>query len=205
MQQVAWRVGNTLTLSLDAFFTDFYRPGLLAEILRGNQPKAPVDIATALQVPGLRMMLTNKLAHAELHGTQVVICFEQKPGAVINLGPTDQRNPFPPVNGYGPGTTPTCNFEKPLPSAGKDPAASMQQLQNWKPEVVSTPWDGKSSDTKRSTLHVLTVGVSQYTGSGFDPLPYAVPSAKAIEAFFRKQQASSNKPYATARVRKRAL
>jgi hypothetical protein len=77
----------------------------------------------------------------------------------------------------------------------------MQQLQNWKPEVVTTPWDGRPSDTARSTLHVLTVGVSQYPrDSGFDKLPYAVPSAKAIEGFFREQQASPKKPYAAVRV-----
>jgi hypothetical protein len=113
MQQVAWRRSNPTELtSLDAFFTDFYHPGLLPEILAGGRPKAVIDIATILQVPGLRMMLTKKFVHPEIHHGQVVICFEQKPGAAINAGPNDQRVIFPPVNGYETGTTPTCRFQK---------------------------------------------------------------------------------------------
>ncbi len=202
MQHLGWRSANGNTTSpLDAFFTDFYHPGLLAEIMGGSHPKAQVDIATALQVPGLRMMLAEKLAHLEDHAGQLVVCFEQKPGAVVNVGPADQRVFFPPVNGYGPGTTPSCKFEKQLPTTGKSSAELKKQLQNWRPEVITTPWDGKRSHTAHSTLHVLAIGVSDYpSASGFDRLPYAVPSAKAIEGFFHEQQASAKKPYAAVRV-----
>lgn len=202
MQQVAWRRSNPTELtSLDAFFTDFYHPGLLPEILAGGRPKAVVDIATILQVPGLRMMLTNKFVHPEIHDGQAVICFEQKPGAAINAGPNDQRVVFPPVNGYETGTTPTCRFQKKLPNAGANAVVLMKQLQNWKSEVITTPWDGKPSDTRQSTLHVLTVGVSQYpSNSGFDRLPYAVTSAHAIESFFKELGTRANKPYAAVRV-----
>ena len=169
--------------------------------MSGRRPRADVDIATAVQVPGLRMMLSQKQAHLENHGGQVVVCFEQEPGVVVNIGPTDQRISSPPVNGYGVGTTPTCKFEKALPRTGANSTAFMQQLQNWKPEIVTTPWDGKLSETSHSTLHVLTIGVSKYPAtSGFEQLPYAVPSAKAIEGFFHEQQANRKKPYATVRL-----
>jgi WD40 repeat protein len=202
MQQVAWKVNETgKSVALDAFFTDFYHPGLLTEILSGHRPRAQFDIATEIQVPGLRTMLREKLAHLENRTGQVVVCFEQKPGAVINVGPADQRIFFPPVNGYQTGTTPTCKFEKTLPIRDTNSAALMEQLRNWKPAAGSTPWDGKSSDTTHSTLHVLTVGISQYpAGSNFDQLPYAVPSANAIQSFFRGQQARAKKPYAAVRV-----
>ena len=202
MQQVAWRVSGTgESVALDAFFTDFYHPGIFSELMSGRRPRADVDIATAVQVPGLRMMLSQKQAHLENHGGQVVVCFEQEPGVVVNIGPTDQRISFPPVNGYGVGTTPTCKFEKALPRTGANSTAFMQQLQNWKPEIVTTPWDGKLSETSHSTLHVLTIGVSKYPAtSGFEQLPYAVPSAKAIEGFFHEQQANRKKPYATVRL-----
>jgi WD40 repeat protein len=202
IHQVAWRIGDSNNVSaVDAFFTDFYRPGLLAEILSGAVPRATVDIATALQIPGLRNMLVNNLAHPETHGNQVVICFNEKPGAAINIGPTDQRLFFPPVNGFRPGTTGSCKFEKVLSTAGLNASKLLKQLQNWKAEVVTTPWDGRSSDTTHSTLHILTIGVSEYASdSRFPQLPWAVPSAKAIEAFFRDQQSSARKPYATVRV-----
>jgi WD40 repeat protein len=90
MRSVSWRSHNTNDLvSLDAFFTDFYHPSLFEEIMSGGRPKAELDIATVLQVPGLRTMLAQKQAHVEIHNGQAVVCFEQKPGAVINVGPTD--------------------------------------------------------------------------------------------------------------------
>jgi WD40 repeat protein len=201
MRSVAWRTRNTNdVVPLDAFFTDFYHPGVFAEVMSGKQPKATVDIATALQVPGLRAMLAQKEAHIEDHNGQVVVCFEQKPGAAINVGPNDQRIFFPPVNGYEPGSTPTCRFEKRLSPDGNS-ADRIKQLENWKPETITTPWDGKSSGTAHSTLHVLTIGVSQYPeASGFDPLPFASPSARAIEEFFRGQQTRTGKGYAMVRV-----
>jgi hypothetical protein len=146
-------------------------------------------------------MLAANLAHLEDHSGRLVVCFEQTPGAVINVGPTDRRIYFPQINGYGPGTTPTCKFEKQLTASSPNSAAAMAQLEKWRPETIVTPWDGRVSETSRSTLHVLTVGVSQYpASSGFDTLPYAVPSAKAIDAFFRSQQRSSAKPYAAVKV-----
>ena len=201
MRHVAWRTNGNETSSLEAFFTDFYYPGLLGEILSGGNPKAQVDIATALQMPGLRAMLTEKLAHLENREGHVVVCFEQKPGAVVNVGPSDQRISFPPVNGYSAGTTPTCKFEKSLTTGGAASTTPIAELQNWKAETVTTPWDGRPSETTHSTLHELTVGISQYPPeSGFEPLPYAVPSAKAVEEFFQQQGMSEKKPYAKVRV-----
>lgn len=45
--QLRWRFGSSLhdTSPAEAFFNDFYYPGLLSEILGGRQPKAPRDIA----------------------------------------------------------------------------------------------------------------------------------------------------------------
>jgi WD40 repeat protein len=198
----AWRANDSNeTLPLDAFFTDFYQPGLFGDIMAGSQPTARVDIATAMQVPGLRAMLAGKMAHIEDHGGQIVVCFDEKPGAVINVGPTDQRAFFPPVNGYKPGTTPSCKFEKALPTKGANSAAIRSPIQDLKPETVTTPWDGKLSATANSKLNVLAIAVSEYPGnSGFDPLPYAVPSAKGIEMLFREQQAVPTKPYQVIRV-----
>jgi WD40 repeat protein len=202
MKQVAWRTGiGNESVPLDTFFTDFYSPGLLAQILSGENPKASMDIATAIKVPGIRTMLTEKLAHLENQAGRLMVCFENAPGAVINVGPTDRRTYFPQINGYEPGTTPTCKFQKQLTASSPNTAAALAQLEHWKPETIVTPWDGKPSETAHSTLHVLTVGVSRYAApSGFDPLPYAVPSAKSIEAFFREQQLSPTRPYAAVRV-----
>lgn len=45
-QQIVWRFGDTYnTAPVEAFFADFFYPGLLAEILTGKQPRAAVNIA----------------------------------------------------------------------------------------------------------------------------------------------------------------
>ena len=59
-------------------------------------------------------MLSQKLAHLESRDNSVVVCFDQTPGAAIGVGPTDRRLVFPTVDGYRPGATPTCRFEKAL-------------------------------------------------------------------------------------------
>jgi WD40 repeat protein len=202
LRNVSWRPPNSnQVVPLDAFYNDFFHPGLLGEITSGSRPKAEVDIATAVQVPGLRAMLAGKVAHMEMHGTHAVVCFEQEPGVALNVGPADQRVVFPPVNGYGPGTTPTCKYEKALSIPDSIQASVIERLTNGKPDIVSTPWDGLLSGNENSVLHILTIGVSQYPSvSGFDPLPYAAPSAKGIEEFFRTQPPDARKGYSAIHV-----
>lgn len=203
MRLVAWRANNTSdVVPLDSFFTDFYRPALLAQVMSGEAPKASVDIATAIQVPGLRLLLSNHLAHLEPRGNRLLVCFAVEPGVAVNIAPGDRRVVIPTIRGYGVNRNDAaCEFWKELPTFGTDSKAVIQQLQNWKPELVTTAWDGKHSDTQHSTLHVLTVGVSQYpSDSGFSGVSWAVPSSKAIEGFFRDQKASPKKPYASVRV-----
>jgi hypothetical protein len=147
-------------------------------------------------------MMWDHLAHLETRQNRLLVCFAVEPGIAVDVVPGDRRVVIQTVRGYGVNLNDaSCRFWKELPTLGTDSRAVMQQLQNWKPEEVRTPWDDKHSETKGSILHVLTVGVSEYAGSGFPPLPYAVPSARAIEDFFREQQASSKKPYATVWVR----
>lgn len=203
MNDVAWRNPQTNGVSsLSAFYNDFYHPGLLAEIIASRHPKAQVDIATAVQVPALRIMMAEDMAHIEERDSRVLVCFAQEPGVAVNVSPCDRRDVVPPINGYGVNREdPTCKFWKELSLDRTNSAAVMEQLNNWKQEVITTPWDGQQSDTSRSTLHVLTVGISLYPeDSGFVQVPDAVPSAEEIERFFREQQVSPKKPYAAVRV-----
>jgi len=203
MQEIAWREGgsNATVTPLASFFTDFYRPGLLADSLTDYPPRAQVDIATALQLPGLRSLLAQKLARVEVRDGLPIVCFEQLPAVAVQA-PAEAGPDLPAeVNGFR--VVPSdsaCKYQKELP-VGADSTSLVTQLQNWKPETFTTPWDGKQSATSQSTLHVLTVGVGQYpAGSGYDALPYAASSAKAIQDFFLSQSSSARKPYAQIRV-----
>lgn len=201
MQAMTWR-GRSATelVSLDAFFTDYFRPGLLADVMEGHAPKAQVDIGVAVQVPGLRTMMEQHEAHLENRAGQVLVCFADLPGVAVGIaaGQTDI-----PVEANGYQVAPddkTCRYQKKLPAAG-NPAALMQKLENWQLDDLTTPWDGKRSSTANATLHVLTVGIAAYpAGSGFDVLPYAAASARAVEEFFAQHRDRPGKPYARVRV-----
>ena len=202
MQQVGWRLANSNQVqSMDSFFTDFYYPGLLVESFSDQPPRARIDIAMAVQIPGLRTMLAQKQAHLEARGGIAVVCFEQVPGVAVQAPAGFDTDVPTEIHGFR--VVPadrTCKYQRELANDG-DASESLKTLQNWKPEVFRTPWDGQSSVTTESTLHVLTVAVAKYpTGSGFDPLPYTVSSAKALASFFQKQEGSVSKRYAQVRV-----
>lgn len=202
-QQVAWRIPNTLDVApLDAFFTDFFRPGLFGELMAGGDPAPEVDFAAVLQVPGLRTMLAQKQAHIETRNTRVLVCFAEPPRVAADVPVTEQQLLPRVVGGFriDPQDR-TCPYQKELALSGSDPAVTARRLTDWKPASVSTAWDGKrSTATSGATLHVFVAGVSAYPAdSGFDHLPYAASSARAIEAVFRAQSRQLS-PYTAVRV-----
>lgn len=200
MRTVYWKNGNNLNVaSLDSFFSDFYRPGLLAEALSDNPPHSDLDLGVALQIPGLRTLLTEKRAHVETSEGKPVLCFEEVPGIEVQQPVGFGIDVPTEVNGYRvvPSQA-TCKYQRDLPG---DTSAIIGKLQNEKPAVFSTTYEGKMSETKKSVLHVLCIGVSNYpSNSGFDPLPYAAASAHAIESFFTQQQAAASKAFGKIRV-----
>lgn len=200
MHTVFWKNADSLNVaSLDSFFSDFYRPGLLAEALSDNPPHSELDLGVALQIPGLRTLLTEKRAHVETIEDKSVLCFAEVPGIEVQQ-PVGFGVELPAeMNGYRVvPSQPDCKYQRDLPGNSSDAIA---KLQNWKPAVFSTLYEGKMSDTKGSVLHVFCIGVSTYPSkSGFDPLPYAVPSARAIKRFFAGQEAGADKPFGKLRV-----
>jgi WD40 repeat protein len=201
MRQVAWREEHDVRVTgLDAFFTDFYHPGLLAQILAGGRPKADVDVATVLQIPALRTMLAHGEARIDVRGGTPVVCFKQVPGVMVGAVPGDEDIPIE-HDGYKVvPTDKTCKYQKEIPSqAGQ--ADLLGRLQRWKLEAFKTPWDGQSSPTDQVTLHVFVVGITQYPkDSGFDKLSYAVTSAAAIQDFFQRQARSKKRPFRRVQV-----
>jgi WD40 repeat protein len=197
MQQIAWRGENDAIFPLDSFYTDFYYPGLLTEVLGRKNPTAQLDIAVMLQIPSLRLMLSDQTAHVEIRGRNTVLCFKEPPGVAMQVPAiSDLDMPIEHGDFRIQPKDATCKYQK-IVSAGS--AKSLKKLETLRSIAFTTPWDGHISDTRRSTLHVLSIGVGQYSKlSGFDPLPYALSSAKAIEELFTRRHANSS--YANVRV-----
>jgi WD40 repeat protein len=201
---VYWRAGQVNELApLSTYYTDFYRPGLLVELFEGLRPRPALDIALALRIPGLRVMLsqTPRQAHLEDRNGRVLVCFHQIPSTAVQAVPGEPERPSE-INGFrvDPADS-TCKYQAEVPASEDNQTEYLRGLESGKVETFKTPWDGKPSATANSTLHVLSVGASQYPSeSGFDPLPYAATSARAIEKFFDDQRLRADGVYAKVRV-----
>jgi WD40 repeat protein len=183
---VYWRPANNNELNpLEAYYTDFFHPGLLAELFEGSRPRPSVDISSVVRIPGLRLALGQKKAHLDFRDGELVVCFDSIPGVAVEAAPGDSDIPVE-VNGFR--VVPKdakCRYQKILPTDAGNQNRLKSELESWASETFHTPWDGKSSITEKSTLRVLTVGVGGYPEvSGFAPLPYAETSAKAIRDLF---------------------
>jgi hypothetical protein len=77
----------------------------------------------------------------------------------------------------------------------------MERLTSRQPATFSTEWDGKTSATAKTTLHVITVAVSDYPAdSGYQRLPYAEASAREFATLFDPRKAGRNGLYAHVRI-----
>lgn len=201
MQQVSWRTGKTEDIApLDSFFNDFYYPSLLAEILEGNRPRAPVDIATALQLPGLRAMLGHGFAHIQKRMGKSILCFNERPTAAPQLFSDAQPLAFDIKDLTCDEADTACRCQKELPGDAQIELASGSATV--KPVVPRLEYEGTKSEARTSTLHVQTIGVGNYNlaSSGFKPLPSSVSGAKELTKFFVEQRSKSNKQYQDIRI-----
>lgn len=198
LRQVGWRLqkGAALT-SLDVLFNDFYRPGLYNDIMNGQRPKAHLDLATQLRVPGLRQLLTDGLVRVQQVAGHPVLCLKAEALGADGLPVQLLGDGSGPWAGVIPGEG-DCAWYLPLDEQLTKLLASPVAT----PSPLRTPWDKQSSATDSSTLHVLTIAIDDYNQAttGFAPLPYSIVSANAVRQVFTKLAKQSNKPFAAIRV-----
>jgi len=203
MQLVAWRLGNSV-VPLDAFYNDFFRPGLLSEIFEGRVPPPLVDIATKLRFPGLRTMAEQGLAHVEERNGRTLLCLsaEASPssaaglqvigrGEAVDLGTSGfDENP----------KDVSCTYSKKLP-ANLCPCELVGTTTAWKAKLPTSNLSGNhDTDVGRSTLHVFTVAIDQYQrDASYPALHFPDADADAVEKFFSEQK-DRKKPFAHVRL-----
>jgi WD40 repeat protein len=202
MALVGWRRHDLDVVSLDSFYNDFFAPDLLARILDGERPQAEVDIATLVQVPGLRTMLAQGQAKVEASKEGVTVCFTGRPDTAVGSYAGERDRPAETSQGYKVEVGAACKYRRELTISGTNRRA-VQRLLSWKPTPFRTAWDGQSSTTASATLHVLTIGIRHYppqSQSDFPELPFAAASARTVEDFFRGQESGAANLYAKVRV-----
>ena len=200
---VAWRFDNNETAALETFFSEFYRPGLLAGILAGKKPKPPKDIATidrrqprvnlALADPqaltggrssardvALRIELEESPADASRpqgSGARDVRLFRN--GSLVKIWRGEAK-----LDGQG---RAVLEARVPIVAGENRLTAYAFNRDNIKSADGTLVVTGAESLKRKGTVHVLAVGINRYANRAYD-LAYAVADAQAIARELRAHQ-----------------
>ncbi|NII26111.1 hypothetical protein HB364_13535 [Pseudoflavitalea sp. X16] len=193
--KVGWRVGLTTNVNrIESFYNDYFRPGLLADLANGLRPKATVDIATVLQLPGLREMMKSGMAKVERANGKTILYLTQRPtarsqvyvdGHLLDYLPEEMLQTADHQWRYKVELPGDVQFEL---------VHKTDQTITNKDQILRKHTTSNLGD---ATMHVQLVGVDKYdlARSGFKPLKNSVVSAQQVGAFFKAQGADGNSLY----------
>jgi hypothetical protein len=187
-ENVAFRIGKGLdVVPLDRFFQDFYYPGLLAEIWRGERPMPGKSLGTN-PAPTLKMLVSQ-----DTDGTK-------KGQAAIDVAVTDQgggiKGPWLQHNGATLSTDSklrqegkTVHYRFPVTLVPGDNrldvrAATADGSRESDPVSHTVAFNGQLPEPH---LYVLAIGINRYArDSGVSHLDFCLSDAKAVADLFRK-------------------
>lgn len=199
MDEISWKLSDDplgTSLPLGPFFSDFFRPSLLADIFRGVDPKPPVDPAIAFQVPSLRMLAANGQLKFQHVGSGLRACFQVSPNVAVQQQPG--AKPIAYQDQYGYEVDPSdknCQYRKSIDLHGEDPDSLLKRINTWT-APPGPPAPRVLSQVASSDLFVQTIAIGHYpveSEYGPFPLEYALSSATAIREHFKALQQDSKK------------
>lgn len=209
LKQLLWRLSPRLTdiVPLEAFFKEFYYPGLLQEILAGKQPQPPnkdlsqVDIRQPqVKITGGGDKVTASLdaVAANKQTVRVEITDNVKPPARPNFPPTGGAQDVRLFrNGslvkvwrgdvlQGKGSV-TLEATVPIVAGANVFTAYAFNHDNVKSEDATQTLTGADSLKRKGTAYILAVGVNEYANAQYN-LKYAVADAQDFSAELKRQQ-----------------
>jgi WD40 repeat protein/uncharacterized caspase-like protein len=204
-RQVRWRFSDNLfdTAPVELFFSEFYYPGLLAEVLRGERPAAPRDIA---QLDRRQPTLT--LAAA---GTAAVDVSQRMVAIRIDVAeaPADGQHPA------GSGARDLRLFRNgslvrvwhgdvlaekghaslevavPVVAGLNRFTAYAFNRDNIKSDDAELALTGAGNLRRKGTAYIVAIGIDRYANPDYG-LKYAVADSRALVASLAEQQRSLN-------------
>ncbi len=198
--QIAWRDPDGLkTEPAEVFFTDFYRPGLFAELLDGHQPALPRNLAqvdrrqptvvlsasspsTAERTVQLEINATEASTGAPGGGVRDLRLFRN--GVLIKAW----RGDLPVKQGKT-----TLQVVEPVVAGANHFTAYAFNHDNVKSADAETVVQGTAA-RRPGTVFLLAVGVNQYSNNEFN-LRYAAPDATRMgDALEKSQQKAGRYP-----------
>ncbi|MBC7909568.1 MAG: caspase family protein [Pyrinomonadaceae bacterium] len=200
-QQIFWRFGDTYnTAPVEAFFADFFYPGLLAEILAGKQPRATTDIANKdIRQPSLTLAQTDAPAAAQTErSVKVRIEINEAPADDKHKGGSGAQD----VRLFRNGSlvkvfrgdvlkgqkSATLEATIPITAGENQLTAYAFNRDNIKSADAALVVTGAESLRRKGVLYLVAVGINTYANSQYN-LKYAVADATEFSAEIKKQQA----------------
>jgi WD40 repeat protein len=217
---VSWHIPETNSVfPLQAFYNDFYHPGLMAEIIDGKHPTPCTDIAAILRVPGSRTMQLQRSLHVESRAGVLTLCLPERPELDFfqNVDVRWQGLPVPvQASSFQAGDRPGCDYELSLPKVSGPIELNASGVPFYRghvnqckspPEKVSDRTTCTHGETGRGTLHVAIVAIGDYLpSSGYDPLsPSVLQDATDLESYFKNRAPKTGDSYTQINVRKPLL
>jgi WD40 repeat protein/uncharacterized caspase-like protein len=196
--QILWRfTENTFDVApVESFFGEYYRPGLLAEILAGARPRAAVDVARRdRRQPRLQIAL----AHANASDASATSVASRRCRVRVSVAeaPAGARDVRLFRNGslvkawrgdvLGDQTAATLETDVTLLAGPNRLVAYAFNRDNVKGLDAALTVTGAGALERRGTLHVVAVGIDEYANAEYD-LRYAVADANGFAEELERQQ-----------------
>ena len=183
---VCFRVGGGLNVvPVERFFRDFYRPGLLAAIMRGERPMPEVEMGKQLP-PAVCITTPKQGGDTEEKTVAIEAVVEDKGGGIKS--PWVMQNNTRVIVENKPvkeGNRLRWKFELPLVSGENTiEVQSASADGSWESEPAKISFVQRRP-TEDSDLYLLAIGVSKYAGESHN-LQYAAADATAFTDLFRK-------------------
>jgi WD40 repeat protein len=197
--KIIWRFNNNTFnyAPVEAFFSDFYYPGLLADIFADKRPTAPSDISQKdRRQPQLKLTLPESQSGSTLTTRNVTVKIDvsQSPagaqdvrlfrnGSLVKVWHGDV------LKGQNSATLETTI---PIVAGENRLTAYAFNHDNIKSSDATLTVNGADSLKRPGTAYVLAVGVNTYSNANYN-LKYAVADAEDFSAEFKRQQETLKK------------
>jgi WD40 repeat protein len=190
--QILWRFSDDIldVAPAEMFFNEFYYPGLIAELVAGNKPKAAAELAQKdRRQPRLKLTAdpaTSRMAAVRIAideapaGAQDVRLFRN--GSLVKVWHGDVLKGRDYV---------LLEAEIPVVAGENRLTVYAFNRDNIKSLDASLSIEGDAKLARRGVAHILTVGIDHYANSRYD-LKYAAADAQVFGAEVQKQLKNLN-------------
>ena len=192
--KIIWRFNNNTFdyKPVEAFFSEFYYPGLLTDIFAGKRPKAPSDISQKdRRQPQLKLTLVDAQPNATLRTRNVTVRIDvsQAPAGAQDLRLFRNGSLVKVWRGdvlKGQSSV-TLQATIPIVAGENRLTAYAFNHDNIKSSDATFVINGAESLKRQGMAYILAVGINSYSNSQYN-LKYAVPDAEDFSAEIKRQQ-----------------